>query len=144
MRNRPGETLMPRGSAERFFQRYSKSGSQKLSGAACGNHHVVLTSQAKITRKINPWLIRKRHARLEDGLASAHEVGVLVAVKADSMPQPVCERLVVRPEPGIGDDSSRSVIDAAGEVAGARRVQGRVLRFSNDFKNARYSFRRFA
>ena len=100
-------------SAERFLQRYSKPRSQKLSGAACGNHHVVFTSQPKFPRKINPWLIRKRHARLEDGLASAHEVGVLVAVQADSMPQPVCERLVVWPEPAIGDDLAGSIVNCA-------------------------------
>src|SRR6266576_6544142 len=144
MRKSPGETPRLADSAEPFFQRYSKSRSQKLSGAAGGNDHVVFTSQAKFTRKIKPGLIRKGHARLEDGLASAHQVGVLVAVKADSMPQPVGEGLIVRAESGIGDHFPGSVIHGAGKPAGAGGIQRGILRLANNLENVRYFFGRLA
>ena len=113
MRKRPGETLLRKDSAEWFLQGSSESRSQKLSGTACRYHHVVLTPQTEFTGEINPRFIREGHARFENGLAAAYEVRMLVAVKADAVPQSMREGLVVWPEPGIGDDFAGSIVNCA-------------------------------
>src|SRR6266700_1634195 len=84
---------------------------QKLRRPVRGDHHVVFTAHPEFTGYVDPRLIRKGHARLEDGLASAHEIRMLLPVQPNPLPQPVREKLVVWPMPGVGDHLACGVID---------------------------------
>src|SRR5437762_13387818 len=134
----PKKHVRRKNSAERLLKRRRERRRQKLRRTVRRNHHIVFTTQAEFTHKVNPRLIRKGHAWLQDSFAAAHKVRMLVSVQADAMSQAVREGLVVRPEPGIGDDFARRVIHGAGTAACARRIQSRILRSAHNFKNALY------
>ena len=100
--------------------------SEKLCRALGGDNHVVFAAQAEFTRNINSRLIRKGHARLENGLAASNQIGVLVAVEANAVAQAVGEELVVGAIAGAGDDRAGCIVHGAREASGASRVERSV------------------
>src|SRR5690349_11387172 len=133
-----------RGSAERLFERGLKVGGEKLRGAVRGNDHIVFAAHAKFSGNVDSGLVGKRHARLKNGFAAAHEIRMLVAVEPESVADAVREIFVIGSVAGAGDDGARGIVDGAGEAALARRIKSGVLRFADDFVHAPHFFRRLA
>src|ERR1700676_1283223 len=123
--------------AERLFEGDGEALREEFRRAVGGDHHVVFAAQAKLSGDINPRLIGKSHARFQGGFAAADEIRVLGAVEADAVAETVGEEFVVRAVAGVGDDRTRGVVDGAGKAAGARGVQGCVLRLAHDFEGLR-------
>ena len=72
--------------------------------ARVGDRHDVLDADPEAARDIDPRLVGHRHARGEDLGGSADQVGMLVDLEADAMPQPMGKALVVGPEARSLDD----------------------------------------
>src|ERR1700676_1569110 len=100
-------------SAEWFFERARETGSQELRRAVGGNHHVVFAAESEFSGDINAGLVGKSHAGFENGLAASHKIGMLVAVEADAVAQPMSEKFIVRTIAGGGDDRASGIIDGA-------------------------------
>ena len=106
-------------------------GSEELGGAVGGNNHVVFAAKAEFTGDVDAGLVGKSHAGFEDGFAGADEIGMLVAVKADAVPNTVGEEFVVGAEASLGDDGAGGIVNGAGKFARAGRIESDILRFSD-------------
>ena len=75
-----------------------------MSWTVGGDNHVVFAAQPKFAGDVDAGLVGKRHAGFENGFAAAHEVGMLVAVEADAVAEPMREEFVIGAIAGAGDD----------------------------------------
>lgn len=110
-----------------------ESGSKELGGAVGDDDHVVFAADAEFTDDVDAGLVRKGHARSEDGFAAAHKVGMLVAIEADAVSETVSEIFVAGAKTGGSDDAACGVIDGAGKLAGTGGVESGVLGFAHGF-----------
>src|SRR6266702_6992347 len=96
-------------SGKGLFKRRREAGSEELRGAFGGDHHVVFAADAVVAGNVDAWLVGKGHARLEDGLAAADKIRMLVAVEANAVAEAVGEEFVVGAETGAGDYGARGI-----------------------------------
>src|SRR2546425_4379935 len=115
-------------SGEGLFKGRREAGSEELCGAVGGDDHVVFAADAVVAGNVDAWLVGKGHARLEDGLAAADEIRMLVAVEANAVAKAVGERFVVGAEACASDDGARGIVHGAGEALGPRSVERGILR----------------
>jgi hypothetical protein len=57
---------------EGFFERDGEALGEELRGAIGHDDHVVFAADAELAGDVDSWLVRKRHARLQHGLAAAY------------------------------------------------------------------------
>src|SRR2546426_12537680 len=112
-------------SGEGLFERRREAGCEELRGAVGGDDHVVFAADAVVAGNINAGLVREGHARLEDGLAAADKIRMLVAVEADAVAEAGGEEFVIGAEGCAGDDGARGIVQAAREAARPARPQPR-------------------
>src|SRR5229473_2724093 len=128
---------------KRLFQRDRKPRRQESRLPLRRNHHVVLASHPELTGNIDPWLIRKRHPRLQRCLASSYQIRMLVAIESNAMPQSVREILVVRSVAGVGDHFARSIIYCARQPPSPSRIERSILPLAHDLVDTFHFFWRF-
>src|SRR2546422_10478200 len=96
-------------SGEGLFKGRGEAGCEELRGAVGGDDHVVFAADAVVAGNINAGLVREGHARLEDGLAAADKIRMLVAVEADAVAEAVGEEFVIGAEACAGDGRARGI-----------------------------------
>jgi len=107
-----------------------------LGGPVGGDNHIVLAAEAEFTGDVDAGLVGKGHARFEDGCAATDEIGMLVAVEADAVAEPMSEEFVARAVASTCDDGAGSIIHGSREHTRAGGVESGVLGFADDFKSA--------
>src|SRR3989442_1950237 len=107
-------------SGEGLFKGRREAGSEELCGAVGGDDHVVFAADAVVAGNVDAWLVGKGHARLEDGLAAADEIRMLVAVEANAVAEAVRGEFVVGAVAGGSDDGAAGLRHAAREAARTR------------------------
>src|SRR5712691_5172205 len=116
------------------LERRAKPRREQVRGALLGDDHIVFEPEAEVAAHVDAGLVGKGHARLEERLAPADQVGIFVAVEADAVADPVREEFVVFAVARSGDHGSGSIVHRARKPPAPRRLEGSVLSQAHRFK----------
>ena len=107
-----------------------------MGGAVGSDDHVVFAAQAEFAGDVDAGLVGKGHAGFEDGGAAANEIGMLVAVEADTVAEAMGKEFIAGAIAGGGNDGAGGIVHGAGKLARAGGVESGVLGLADDFKSA--------
>src|SRR5581483_5254166 len=115
-----------------------RAGRGEQLGAVGGYDHVVFQADTELATDVNAGFVAEGHAGRERQGVAAHQVGPLVAVHADAVAQAMGEVLVAGGEAGVADELARGRVHGFARRTRLRRLERRLLRALDDFKDAQH------